>query len=95
VGFEATTEQMIRKMQLVYGIHKSLLENVEQARKKQCKVYACNYLLVLNKKVYISRCENQARRIFLLVVGKVFIILLVTRMGRSHRNKMKEARLAK
>ncbi len=33
-------EQMIWKMQLIYGICKSLLENVEQAQKKQHKVYA-------------------------------------------------------
>jgi len=33
-------EQMINKMQLVVNIHKTLLENVEQAQKKQWKVYA-------------------------------------------------------
>jgi hypothetical protein len=30
---------MIQKIQLVSNVHKSLLENVEQAQKKQCKVY--------------------------------------------------------
>jgi len=33
-------EQMINKMQLVVNIHKTLIENVEQAQKKQRKVYA-------------------------------------------------------
>jgi hypothetical protein len=31
MGHEAMAEQMIWKMQLVSNIHKSLLENVEQA----------------------------------------------------------------
>ncbi len=39
IGHETMAEQMIWKMQLVSNIHKSLLENVEQAQKKQCKVY--------------------------------------------------------
>ncbi len=30
---------MIRKMHLVSSIQKSLLKNVQQAQKKQCKVY--------------------------------------------------------
>ncbi len=30
---------MIQKMHLVSSIHKSLLKNVEQAQKKQCKFY--------------------------------------------------------
>jgi len=38
MGLEAMVEQMIWKMQLVSSIHKTLLENVEQAQKKQCKV---------------------------------------------------------
>jgi hypothetical protein len=38
MGLEAMVEQMIWKMQLVSIIHKTLLKNVEQAQKKQCKV---------------------------------------------------------
>jgi hypothetical protein len=33
-------EQMILKMQLIANVHKTLLENVEQAQKRQRKVYA-------------------------------------------------------
>jgi hypothetical protein len=39
VGPEAMVEQMIWKMYLVSNIHKFFLENVEQAQKKQRKVY--------------------------------------------------------
>jgi len=39
VGHEAMVELMINKMQLVANIYKTLLENVEQAQKKQRKVY--------------------------------------------------------
>jgi hypothetical protein len=38
MGPKAMAEQMIWKMQLVFSIQKTLLENVEQAQKKQCKV---------------------------------------------------------
>lgn len=38
MGLGAMVEQMIWKMQLVSIIHKTLLKNVEQAQKKQCKV---------------------------------------------------------
>jgi hypothetical protein len=47
VGHEATIKQMINKMQLVVNIHKILLENVEQAQKKQRKVYAAQKRLQL------------------------------------------------
>jgi hypothetical protein len=33
-------EQMILKMQLIANVHKNLLENVEEAQRKQRKVYA-------------------------------------------------------
>jgi len=33
-------EQMILKMQLIASVHKTLLKNVEQAQKRQKKVYA-------------------------------------------------------
>ncbi len=39
MGLETIVEQMIQKMQLVFSIFKTLLENVEQAQKKQRKVY--------------------------------------------------------
>jgi hypothetical protein len=55
---------------------------------------AYNYLLVLRKKVDISKCKSLARRKTLLVVGKVFIFLLVEKMARVHNNKMKEVRFA-
>jgi hypothetical protein len=53
---------------------------------------AYNYLLVL-KKVYRSKCESTVRKT-LLVVGKVFIFLFVTKMAMVHKNKMKEVGLA-
>jgi hypothetical protein len=37
---EVITKQMILKMQLIASVHKTLLENVEQAQKRQRKVYA-------------------------------------------------------
>jgi hypothetical protein len=39
VGHKVMAEQMINKVQLVTNIHKVLLENVEQAQKKQWKMY--------------------------------------------------------
>jgi hypothetical protein len=33
-------KQMILKMQLIVNVHKTLLENVEHAQRKQRKVYA-------------------------------------------------------
>jgi len=55
---------------------------------------AYNYLLVLKKKVYRSKCESLARRKTLLVVGEGPYILLVKKMARVHKNKMKEVGLA-
>jgi hypothetical protein len=57
-------------------------------------VRAYKFLLVLKKKVDKSKCGNLTRRKILLVVGKVLIFLLVTRIARAHKNKMKEAELA-
>jgi hypothetical protein len=37
---EVMAKQMILKMQLIASVHKTLLENVEQAQKRQWKVYA-------------------------------------------------------
>ncbi len=39
-GTEAMSEQMVQKFQLISSIHKFVLENVEQAQKKQHKVNA-------------------------------------------------------
>jgi hypothetical protein len=36
---EVMVDQMILKMQLIASVHKSLLENVEHAQRKQRKVY--------------------------------------------------------
>jgi hypothetical protein len=55
---------------------------------------AYTYILILKKKVYISKCESLTRRKTLLVVGKVFIFLFIIRMARVHKNKMKEFRVA-
>ncbi len=59
VGHEAMVEQMIQKMQLVVSIHKSLLENVEQAQKKQQKVYTTRKWLQLFEGFEKGEYQNQ------------------------------------
>ncbi len=39
VGLEVTVKQMVQKMQLIAVLHRSLLENVEHAQKKQRKTH--------------------------------------------------------
>jgi hypothetical protein len=43
---------------------------------------AYNYVLVLKKKVYKSKCRSLKRRKTLLVVGKVIMFLFFTKMAR-------------
>ncbi len=38
-GPKVMVKQMIHKMHLIAGVHKSRLENVEQAQKRQRKIY--------------------------------------------------------
>jgi hypothetical protein len=49
VGHEAMVEHMINKLKLVANIYKTLLENVEQAQKKQWKIYVASKGLQLLK----------------------------------------------
>jgi hypothetical protein len=53
-----------------------------------------NCLQVLRKKVCRPNCANHAKRKILLVVGKVLMFFLVTRMEKALKNEMKKARLA-
>jgi len=89
-------EQMIFKMQLIASVHKTLLENVEQAQKRQKKVYAARKGLQTfegfaeNAKVKMCR-PGKNRSLFNNWEGPYFFVEYKDGKGfqeQNHGNKM-------
>jgi len=84
-------DQMILKMQLITNVHKSLLENVKHAQRKQRKVYATRKMLqtfegfTKNTKIKMHR-PRKKRSLF--SNWRDHTSLLITKMARDFRNKI-------